>query len=146
MHMYNHIYIYHLGIHTCIYIHNAYAYIHMHSIHAHMYAYLYMHTHCMDATTPHAVPSPTNHQTHTLHYILSHAFHITTHTHTVNTCTSMQYQTSCILGHHRASTKAGRLCACPASTPFEHACPNRCDCRLTDPAPPQYHCPASTLA
>ena len=61
------------------------AYIHIHSIHAHMYAYLYMHTHCMDATTPHAVPSSTIHQTLTLHYILTHAFYITTHTHTLLT-------------------------------------------------------------
>ena len=61
------------------------AYIHIHSIHAHIYMHIYTCTYCMDATTPPAVLSSIIHQTHTLHYIFSHAFYITTHTHTLLT-------------------------------------------------------------
>ena len=147
--MYNYIYIYHLGIHTCIYTQCMHTYIYIvYMPHIYIYMHIYTCTHCMVTTTPHA--ATLLHQssnTHTALYIYTcSSYKHTTQTHTHTLC---QYLcTQCtkplqLLGINRASTKVCRPCACPASTPFEHASSDRYDCRLTGLAPPRYPCPAS---
>ena len=84
--MYNYIYIYHLGIHTCIYTQCMHTYIYIVYMHIYIYMHIYTCTHCMVTTTPHA--ATLLHQssnTHTALYIYTCSSYKHTHTHSVST-------------------------------------------------------------
>ena len=128
MHMYNYIYIYNLGIHTCIYTQCIHTYIYT----AYMYIYICISIHAYTAwgiTTP---PAATNQPPMTIHTlqpcIHTHTVYIHTHTTLYNLpyalCTTPQNITT---PWHQQSINQGlyRTCTCPASMPFEHASSGR---------------------
>ena len=114
MHMYNYIYIYHLGIHTCIYTQCMHTYIYIqyiYSIHVHIYMYMHIYTctHCMGYNNTTCSHQPTtNDHTHTAQCIHIHAVCLLTYTILYNLpyalCTN--HRSLPLFGINRASIKA----------------------------------------